>query len=160
MKQIGIIAEYNPFHNGHQYQIDMVKNLYPERNIIVMMSGDFVQRGEPAIFNKYLRTECALQGGADIVMELPSRFAFASAEYFAEGAVSLLDQLGAVDHLCFGSEEGFTDNLDVIACILAEEPEMKKDWDEKVGDRMIKMVIIGRHLNKEEISKNLDACLD
>ena len=83
MKHIGIIAEYNPFHNGHQYQLNKIKQQFPEKRLIIIMSGDYVQRGEPAVFNKYLRAKCALQAGADIVFELPSLFATASAEYFA-----------------------------------------------------------------------------
>lgn len=119
----GIVAEYNPFHKGHQYQLEDARRATGADYTVVVMSGNFVQRGAPAIIDKYTRTKMALSCGADLVLELPVYYACASAEYFAEGAVSLLDQLGAVDHLCFGSEEGSTDNLDVIARILAEEPE-------------------------------------
>lgn len=123
MKHIGVIAEYNPFHNGHQYQLTKIKKSFPQKKIIVIMSGDYVQRGEPAIFNKYLRAQCALKCGADIVFELPSHFATASAEYFASAAVSALHNTGLIDTLCFGAEH---DDLPVfysIADVLLEEPK-------------------------------------
>lgn len=104
MKHIGIIAEYNPFHNGHCYQLQKVKQSFSDKKILVVMSGEFVQRGEPAIFNKYLRTKCALASGADIVIELPSFFASASAEHFASASVLALAATGVVDTLCFGAE--------------------------------------------------------
>lgn len=122
MKHIGIIAEYNPFHNGHEYQLKKAKELYPEKNIVVLMSGNYVQRGEPSIFNKYIRTQCALTAQADLIFELPLLFATASAEYFAQAAVNAFHKLGVIDTLCFGAE---TDNLDLlkeIAHIFATEP--------------------------------------
>jgi cytidyltransferase-like protein len=122
MKIVGIIAEYNPFHNGHQYQIEQAKKITNADYVIVVMSGNFVQRGTPAILHKYARTEMALSHGADVVFELPVCYATASAEYFAFGAVTLLDQLGAIDYLCFGSECGDTASLTQIADFLLEEP--------------------------------------
>ena len=119
----GIIAEYNPFHKGHSYQIEKAKELTKNQYVLVIMSGDFVQRGAPAIFDKYARTRMALLGGADAVLELPSYWACGSAEYFAKGAAEILDALGCVDHLCFGSESGDIDSLEVIAQVLAREPE-------------------------------------
>ena len=104
MKTIGIIAEYNPFHNGHKYQIEMIKKQTLAENIVIVMSGDFVQRGTPAFTDKYLRTQMALSCGADFVFELPVCFSCASAEYFAGAAISLLTSLGFVDGLCFGAE--------------------------------------------------------
>ena len=100
----GIIAEYNPFHNGHNYHLETAKKLSGADYVIVVMSPDFVQRGEPSIFDKYIRTEMALLSGVDLVLELPVCYATGSAEYFAEGGVSLLDSLGVVDTLCFGGE--------------------------------------------------------
>ena len=105
IKTAGIIAEYNPFHNGHQYQIEEIRRQTGADFVIVAMSGDFVQRGEPAIFDKYTRTRMALCGGADLVVELPALFATSSAEDFAACGVSLLGSLGT-DFLCFGSESG------------------------------------------------------
>lgn len=119
----GIIAEYNPFHKGHDYQIKQARKLTGDRYVLVIMSGDFVQRGAPAVFDKYARTRMALLGGADAVLELPSCWACGSAEYFSKGAVGILDALDCVDHLCFGSESG-----DVVSCqklgqVLDKEPE-------------------------------------
>lgn len=106
MKVTAVIAEYNPFHNGHFYQLDTIRQTLNTDIIIVVMSGDFMQRGIPAIVNKYKRCNMALANGADLVFELPVYFALGSAEYFAKGAVSLLDKLGVVDMLHFGSEAG------------------------------------------------------
>lgn len=122
MKHIGIIAEYNPFHNGHRYQLNKIKEQFPEKSLIVIMSGDYVQRGEPAVFNKYLRTKCALQAGADIVFELPSLFATASAEYFASSAILSLSATGIIDTLCFGCEDTDLDAMTKIASLFLEEP--------------------------------------
>lgn len=123
MKTAGIIAEYNPFHNGHLYQIEEVRKQTGADYVVVVMSGDFVQRGEPAIFDKYTRTRMALSAGADLVLELPVSFATASAELFARGAVSLFNQIGIVDLLCFGSESGSLSDLRATAEILVHEPE-------------------------------------
>lgn len=106
MKVTAVIAEYNPFHNGHLYQLDTIRRTYDTDSIIVVMSGDFMQRGIPAIVDKYERCQMALDNGADLVFELPVYFALGSAEYFAQGAVSLIDKLGVVDFLHFGSESG------------------------------------------------------
>lgn len=119
----GIIAEYNPFHNGHRYQLEESRRLTGADYTIVVMSGNFVQRGAPALADKRLRTETALHCGADLVLELPVLYATASSEYFAAGAVALLDKLGVVTHLCFGSECGDTAPLRQIAAFFAEEPK-------------------------------------
>lgn len=110
-KVAAIIAEYNPFHNGHKYHIEETKRLTGADFVIVLMSGDFVQRGIPAIYDKYVRSLAALKNGADIVIELPTIYATGSAEYFAKGAVNILDGLGVVDYLSFGSESGDIDVL-------------------------------------------------
>ena len=119
----GIIAEYNPFHNGHRYQLRNAKEATGADYTIIVMSGNFVQRGAPALINKYKRAEMALLCGADLVLELPMYYATSSAEYFAAGAVSLLDKLRVVDYLCVGSECGEVSILQEIAGILVEEPE-------------------------------------
>lgn len=121
MKTVGIIAEYNPFHNGHAYQIKKAKELTGADYALVVMSGNYVQRGEPAIFDKHLRTRAALTGGADLVIELPVCYSTGSGAYFAEGAVSLLEKLGVCDYLCFGSECGDIAQLSAAAGLLAEE---------------------------------------
>ncbi len=121
MKVNGIIAEYNPFHNGHKFHIETSKAATGADYTVVVMSGNYVQRGAPALIDKYARTEMALNGGADLVLELPSLYACASAEYFATGGVALLDKLGVVDNLCFGSECGDVELLEEIAVILTNE---------------------------------------
>ena len=140
MKVTGIIAEYNPFHNGHAYHLQKTREDLGSDYIIVVMSGNYVQRGAPTIIDKYSRCEMALACGADLVLELPSCFSTASAEYFAFGGVSILDKLGVVDNLCFGTEslddilknkgsvsEADSDNIvdyfRKIAELLLEEPE-------------------------------------
>ena len=123
MKTAGIIAEYNPFHTGHEYQINYIKEKLRTDYVVIAMSGDFVQRGTPALFSKYVRAEMALRSGADLVLELPVSISSASAELFARGGVQLLDGLGVTDILCFGSECGDTDALMELAKILANEPE-------------------------------------
>ena len=102
----GIIAEYNPFHLGHAYHLNKARELTRADYLVVVMSGDFVQRGEPAIADKYLRARMALENGADLVIELPVLFSTAGGKDFARGSVALLDHLGIVDTLCFGSESG------------------------------------------------------
>lgn len=125
MKTVGIIAEYNPFHNGHAYQIAEAKRITGADYAVVVMSGDFVQRGTPAIWDKYTRATAALLGGADLIFELPVVYATASAEYFAEGGVALLTALG-VDTICFGSECGDIGALMETSKLFAHEsPEFK-----------------------------------
>ena len=123
MKIIGIIAEYNPFHNGHAYQVKKIKEDLHADFVIVAMSGDFVQRGAPAIIDKYSRTQMALSCGADLVFELPVLWATASAEYFAAAGVALFDKMGCVDGICFGAESNDLKLLTQLADILIEEPE-------------------------------------
>ena len=101
---VGIIAEYNPFHNGHRYQIEQIKKEFPNAKIIVLMSGSFTQRGEPAILDKFTRAELAIKGGCDLVLELPFLFAVRSAQDFARGGINILKNLGVVDFLAFGAE--------------------------------------------------------
>lgn len=106
MKICGIVAEYNPFHNGHKYHIEKTKELYGATHIVAVMSGNFTQRGDIAVMDKFRRAETALKNGVDLVIELPVPFALGSAEQFATGAVSLLNSLGCVDMISFGSECG------------------------------------------------------
>lgn len=123
MKVNGVIAEYNPFHNGHKYHLEESKRLTGADYTVAVISGNFVQRGDPALIDKHTRAEMALRNGADLVLELPTVYSASSAEFFATGAVSLLDKLGTVTHLCFGSECGDIELLRQIASILREEPE-------------------------------------
>ena len=120
MKVTGIIMECNPFHEGHAYLLREARRLTGADYLVVAMSGDFVQRGEPAVFDKYIRAEQILHAGADLVLELPLYAACGSAEYFARGGIALLDRLGVVTDLCFGSESGDIGNLLLCARILAD----------------------------------------
>lgn len=126
MNITGIIAEYNPFHQGHAFHLARAREMTHADFLIVVMSGNYVQRGVPAMFDKYTRARAALRGGADLVLELPVCAACGSAEYFARGAVSLLHHTGIVTDLCFGSECGDLKLLSRAAEILAEEPEAFK----------------------------------
>ena len=111
----GIVCEYNPFHNGHAFQIvRSLETLGPNEGVVCVMSGDFVQRGEPAVYSKFARAEAACRCGANLVIELPLPWCLSSAEGFARGGVGLLGALG-VTHLCFGSESGDTEELDRLA---------------------------------------------
>lgn len=123
MKITGVIAEYNPFHNGHKYHLEQSRSLSGADYVIAVISGDFMQRGIPAVTDKYTRTRMALLNGADLVLELPAVYAAGSAEFFAMGAISLFDKLGAVNFLCFGSECGNLKTLSRLAATLLEEPE-------------------------------------
>lgn len=115
MKITGIIAEYNPFHRGHAYHIQKAREM-GATHIVVVMSGNFTQRGEPALLPKAVRTRAALAGGADLVVELPTPWAMATAERFVMGGVSILHGMGCVDNLCFGSE---CDDIGTLAAIAA-----------------------------------------
>lgn len=123
MNVVGIIAEYNPFHKGHAYQIQKAKEQCGAEFAVVVMNGDFVQRGEPAIFDKYTRTKEALWGGADLIFELPVRFGLSSAGDFAMGGVLALNALPFVTHLCFGTETGDLTPLLQAATFLCDEPD-------------------------------------
>jgi len=124
MHVVGIIAEYNPFHLGHEYQIQRARQKWGEDTaIVVVMSGDFVQRGEPAIASKLCRTRAALASGADLVLCLPFTFSCASADRFASGAIESLDATGVVSEIYFGSECSDIHLLESIADVWATEPE-------------------------------------
>ena len=123
MNVVGIIAEYNPFHKGHAYQIQKAQEQCGAEFAVVVMNGDFVQRGEPAIFDKYTRTKEALLGGADLIFELPVRFGLSSAGDFAMGGVLALNALPFVTHLCFGTETGDLTPLLQAATFLCDEPD-------------------------------------
>ncbi len=127
MKVAGIIVEYNPFHKGHEYHIAETRRVTGADFVVAVMSGNFTQRGIPACLDKFTRAECALACGADAVLELPFCYATGSAEYFAEGAVTILDKLGCVDTLCFGTETDVPISLYTeTATFLCEEPAAYK----------------------------------
>jgi len=127
MSVVGIIAEYNPLHLGHIHHLNYARHAIKAQGLVCVLSSNFVQRGEPAIVSKWARTQMALASGADLVVELPCAFSCASAEYFAAGAVSILDSLGIIDYLCFGSEEGSIEPLELAAQQFFCENESFKD---------------------------------
>ncbi len=119
MSVLGIICEYNPFHSGHKYHIEKSKEITGSNYVVAVMSGSFVQRGEPAFMDKWSRANMALENGIDLVIELPFIYASQRAESFADGAIRLLNGLNIVDHICFGSESNDLPLLQKIAEILA-----------------------------------------
>lgn len=123
MKICGLITEYNPFHNGHIHHMLEAKKISGCDTLVVVMSGNYVQRGTPAIIDKYERARMALEAGADLILELPVLFSTSTAEVFATAAVSLLNQLGCVDAVCFGTEADDLDILGQIADVLNDEPK-------------------------------------
>ncbi len=114
MKSVGIICEYNPFHNGHLYHLNKVKELYPDHIIILILSGSFLQRGESSILNKWTKTKIALEHSIDLVIELPYFFSSQSADIFAKGSIQLLNHL-KVEAIVFGSESNNIELLNKIA---------------------------------------------
>ena len=127
MKTVGIISEYNPFHNGHKYQIENVKKELNADNVVCIMSGNYTQRGELSIIDKYKKSEFAVKNGADLVIELPFVYACSTAEIFSSSAVSILNSLGIIDYLCFGMEdsEKLEDITAVCKFLLTESEEYK-----------------------------------
>ncbi len=127
MKTLGIIVEYNPFHNGHLYHLSKAKEITKADYVVAVMSGNFLQRGEPAIINKWIRTEMALNAGVDLVIEIPFAFSTQDANGFAFGAVKLLDSLQIIDYLCFGCETAHLDILYPISKFLNIETQPYKE---------------------------------
>lgn len=130
---VGIVAEYNPFHNGHLYHLKQAKKRTGCEYSVAVMSGNFVQRGEPALFDKFTRAELAVKCGVDLVLEIPPANAVASAEYFARGSVSILEATGIVDALCFGSESGDLRELKQTARLLLSSEIQEKIRHEMKG---------------------------
>lgn len=127
MNVLGIVAEYNPFHNGHAYQLKKSKEITGSDAVIAVMSGNYVQRGAPAIIDKWTRTKIALLNGIDLVIELPCVYSISSAEFFSFGAISLLNSTGVVKNICFGSETDNIEALKTAAHILSDETEEYKE---------------------------------
>ncbi len=122
MKAVGLVTEYNPFHNGHLYHLNKAMELTGADISVAVMSGDFVQRGEPAVLDKYTRTSMALNSGVNLVVELPVNYAVSSAESFAAGALKILDYIKA-DSIAFGSESGDIERLSKLAHILCDNED-------------------------------------
>ena len=120
---LGIVSEYNPFHNGHLRHLNYSKEVTKSAFTVCVMSGNFTQRGDTALIDKWTRAEMALKAGIDLVVELPTLYATSSAENFAEGAIKILNSLGVVDYISFGSEIGQLSPLNDIAEILYKEPK-------------------------------------
>jgi predicted nucleotidyltransferase len=133
MRTIGIIAEYNPFHSGHAHQIQSIRQAFgPDAAVVCAMSGNFVQRGDAALADKWTRARLALEGGADLILELPTLWAVSSAETFARGGVALLTGTGVVDTLSFGSESGDLAQLQRTAQALSSpawREELRRELD-------------------------------
>ena len=123
MKAVGLVTEYNPFHNGHLYHLNKAMEITEADISVAVMSGDFVQRGEPAVLDKYTRTSMALNSGVNLVVELPVNYAVSSAESFATGALKVLDHIKA-DSIAFGSESGDIEGLSELAHILCDNEDM------------------------------------
>ena len=123
MNILGLVVEYNPFHNGHLYHLLKSKEITNATHTVAIMSGNFLQRGEPALFDKHIRACAAVKNGVDLVIELPTLFACQSAEIFSHGAIATLNSLNCINSICFGSEIGDIDILYTISKILVNEPD-------------------------------------
>ncbi len=133
-KVVGIIAEYNPFHNGHSYHIQNTKAQTGADFVVAVMTGNFTQRGNTSVINKWEKTKMALNGDADLVIELPTIYSVSSAENFANGAVKILNELGIVDTISFGMEADDVSTLNNIANVLVNEPpEYKAILEHELG---------------------------
>lgn len=138
MNILGLVVEYNPFHNGHLYHLLKSKEITKATHTVAIMSGNFLQRGEPALFDKYTRARAAVENGVDLVIELPTLFACQSAEIFSHGAIATLNSLNCINSICFGSEVGNIDILYTISKILVNEPnEFKTSLKRYLNDGML-----------------------
>jgi len=155
IQAVGIIVEYNPFHNGHKWHLEAAKKQSGCPFVIGVMSGNFTQRGEPAIFDKWKRAEMAIRGGVDLIIELPAVFAVRSAEYFATGGIRLLNSLGIVSHICFGAEHADRAILNKIAAS-TEDTEVIKDLHIHLQSGNTYAVALGKALqNNHHISPDI-----
>lgn len=135
MRICAVVCEYNPFHNGHKYQLEQIKQQSGCDTVLCLMSGNFTQRGDIALFDKYTRATHAVENGADVVIELPTAFAVSSAEQFARGAIHLLASIPAVETLAFGCENGSSESfLDAARATLSEDKRFKTLLKEKMKD--------------------------
>ncbi len=159
MKIIGIVTEYNPFHNGHLYQIKQSKSkIGSESAVVGVMSGDFVQRGEAACFSKHARAEAAVKSGVDLIFELPAPWALSSAEGFARGAVGLLGALGCIDYISFGSECGDIDILNALAVAMMDPvviPATKEEMQSGASFAAARQTVLEREYG--DIAKHLES---
>ena len=157
---LGIIAEYNPLHNGHMYHIQKAKELTQADYVVAVISGNFTQRGLPAIINKWEKTKMALEAGIDLVIELPTLYSISSAENFADGAVKVLKELGFVTHISFGMEAEDLSELNNIANVLVEEPEgyvdtLKSELKKGISYPKARQIAIEEYFNDKAYGKLL-----
>ena len=160
MKICAVIAEYNPFHLGHLKQLNYIKNTLGAEKIIVVMSGNFTQRGEPAVLNKFIRAREAVLSGADLVIELPTIFATGNAEIFAKGAIKVINELGIVDSICFGVESGTREDYISLAKEMNDESkEFKQALKECLEDgvslakaKFTALEKLGKHYDKSLVA--------
>lgn len=170
MNLLGLVVEYNPFHNGHKYHLEKSKEIAKATHTMAIMSGSFLQRGEPALFDKYTRAEMAVKSGVDLVIELPTLYACQSAEIFSHGAIATLNSLNCVNSICFGSEEGDVGILNTIAEILIKEPtEFKSSLKKHLDDGLVFPIARSKalyeyikahnllHLNENELQQVLNS---
>ena len=151
---LGIICEYNPFHNGHLYQIKKAKEISNAKYVIAVMSGNFTQRGNTSIVNKWEKAKIAIQNEVDLVIELPTIYSISSAENFADGAVKILNQIG-VKYISFGMECSTIDDLKSIADILSEEPQdfksiLKEELKNGTSYPKARELALEKYLNNEK----------
>ena len=154
MRVAGIIAEYNPMHNGHIYHLQKTREISKADFVIAVMSGHFTQRGEPAIIDKWERSRIAVLNGADLVLELPFIYATGSAPDFAYGGVEILEGLGIVDAVSFGSESADIDKLEQMACFLNNEStafkqNLKKHLDRGLSFPAARQIAVEECLGKD-----------
>lgn len=166
MKIAAIIAEYNPFHNGHKYQVNKIRQILGEDTaIIAIMSGNFTQRGELAITDKTIRAKAAIDCGVNLVLELPFPFSMSSAEFFAKSGVKIADSIGVVDYLVFGSESGDINELSDIASVtlspeyhltletLREDPEYREYGYPELCELAMSR-LYGKNVSRDFLSPN------
>ena len=155
-KRIGIIAEYNPFHNGHLYQIQKAKELTGADTVIAVMSGNFTQRGETSLVNKFEKTKIALQNEVDMVIELPTIYSISSAENFALGGIKILNEIGKIDYLVFGIEEDNLQELQAIVDVLVNENDefkrtIKEELDKGNSYPKAREIVLKKVLSSENV---------
>lgn len=158
-KRIGIIAEYNPFHNGHLYQIQKAKELTGADTVIAVMSGNFTQRGDTSLINKFEKAKIALQNEVDMVIELPTIYSISSAENFALGGIKILNEIGNIDYLVFGIEEENLEKLQAIADVLVNEDDefkrnIKEELDKGNSYPKAREIVLKKVLSSENV-KNI-----
>lgn len=158
MNITGIVVEYNPMHNGHLHHLELCRGATGPDGIVAVMSGNFVQRGTPALLDKWTRTKHALENGVDLVLELPALYSLSSAEFFASGAVGILEGLGNVSSLCFGSEYTEIDKMLEVSSFLLREPQEYRDALKKHLGSGVDFPT-ARSLSLKETLKGLEAYL-